>query len=89
MFNHNKKLMPKPVLYIFFSVSEGYSGSIGDDRRTRWWSSGRRNQGCDYVNNKSKLEEEEQSKAVENVSVHGRWKWRNRGSTLVGRKEDR
>lgn len=80
--------MPKPVSFIFFSVSKGYSGSIEDDRRTRWWSSGRQNQGCDYVNNKSKLEEE-QSKAVENVSVHGRWKRCNNGSTLVGRKEDR
>ncbi|CAK7288860.1 hypothetical protein VULLAG_LOCUS80 [Vulpes lagopus] len=27
--------------------------------------------GCDYVNNKSKLEEEEQSLAVKDVSVHG------------------
>lgn len=28
--------------------------------------------GCNYVNNKSKLEEEEQSVAVKDVSVHGR-----------------
>lgn len=35
MFNHNGKLMSKPVLFYFFSVSKGCSVSIGDDRRAR------------------------------------------------------